>query len=221
MPAKKTITKEDVMMAMRCTRSVKSAAQYLGVSYPHIKRFMQLYVDEDSGRTLFEIHKNQCGKGIPKHLENKRGSPDIKQIFTTGMGWESFSIDKIKSKGIQEGYLVEHCYMCGFSERRVIDYKIPLLLRFKDGNKLNFLLKNLELLCYNCYFLYATTGKKEDEILNNFQLKAIETNSSTLQKPYNWELSSDDIKNIEKLGIGHPKENDKDDDYEFVTRKMK
>ena len=37
---------------------------------------------------------------------------------------------------------------------KIKDYKIPLLLNFKDGNKNNFLLDNLELLCYNDYFLF-------------------------------------------------------------------
>ena len=52
-----------------------------------------------------------------------------------------------------EGYLEEKCAMCGFEERRVLDYKMPLLLHFKDGNKKNYKLDNIELLYYNHYFL--------------------------------------------------------------------
>ena len=29
-------------------------------------------------------------------------------------------------------------YECGFKERRVFDYKMPLLLHFKDKNKKNY-----------------------------------------------------------------------------------
>ena len=41
----------------------------------------------------------------------------------------------------------------GFHEHRVLDYKMPLTLNFKDNNKQHYRLENLEMLCYNCYFL--------------------------------------------------------------------
>jgi hypothetical protein len=47
----------------------------------------------------------------------------------------------------------ECCDSCGFEERRLTDHKIPLLLDFKDGDRTNFSLDNLRLLCFNCYFL--------------------------------------------------------------------
>ena len=33
---------------------------------------------------------------------------------------------------------MEECSVCKFHERRVSDYKMPLLLNFKDGNKKNY-----------------------------------------------------------------------------------
>jgi hypothetical protein len=45
--------------------------------------------------------------------------------------------------------------MCGFSEKRLTDSKMPLLLVFQDGNMKNHKLENLKILCYNCSFLYG------------------------------------------------------------------
>ena len=68
MPAAKPISKDMCLTAMDKTKSVKAAARYLNCSYHHLKRYMKLYVDEESGKTLFDLHKNQQGKGIPKFL---------------------------------------------------------------------------------------------------------------------------------------------------------
>ena len=68
---------------------------------------------------------------------------------------DSYTPEKLKNRLIQESYLQECCSKCQFNERRVLDYKVPLILNFKDGNKKNWTLDNLELLCYNHYFLYV------------------------------------------------------------------
>ena len=62
MPAPKPISKDMCLAAMNKTKSVRAAARYLNCSYHHLKRYMKLYKDEESGKTLFEIHKNQSGK---------------------------------------------------------------------------------------------------------------------------------------------------------------
>ena len=41
--------------------------------------------------------------------------------------------------------------MCGYSESRITDGKVPLILAFKDGDRSNHVLENLEIVCYNCY----------------------------------------------------------------------
>jgi molybdenum-dependent DNA-binding transcriptional regulator ModE len=66
MPSPKPFTKEQVLSAMDKTKSVRGAARYLNCSYQHLKKWMKLYKDEATGKTLFESHKNPSGKGIPK-----------------------------------------------------------------------------------------------------------------------------------------------------------
>jgi hypothetical protein len=198
MPAAKIFTKSQIETAMRYTKSVRAAAKYLGCSYQHLKPFMKTLRIDDSdpnSPTLFETHKNQNGKGIPKFLPNRRKEPNVKNIILTGTGWESFTPEKIKVRLVAEGYLKDECYTCGFNERRVTDYRIPLLLNFKDNNKCNYLLDNLEQLCYNCYYLYI------GEVLSPNQIRHIEDNQTVLAKPHEWNLDADQLDNMRALGL--------------------
>ena len=70
MPAKKFLSKEDILRAIRSTLSNRAAARYLGVGYHLYRDYAKLYKDEETGQTLFEKHKNQQGKGIPKWQKN-------------------------------------------------------------------------------------------------------------------------------------------------------
>jgi hypothetical protein len=194
MPQAKPLSKEDILRAMRFTKSNRAAARYLGCSYQHYKPYAKLHTN-DEGVTLFDAHKNQSGKGIPKFLPNRRKEPNVKIIVETGTGWESFTPEKIKSRLIAEGYLKEECYNCGFSERRVTDYKMPLLLNFKDGNKNNYLLDNLELLCYNDYFLLVADPLTPD------QVRHIEDNTQVQAVAHGWDMDEAHIENMKALGL--------------------
>jgi hypothetical protein len=198
MPASKPISREDVLRAMRFTKSNRAAAKYLGCSYQHYKPFAKNFkVDETdhNSPSLFETHLNQCGKGIPKFLPNRRREPNVKNIIETGTGWESFTPEKIKARIVAEGYLKEECYACGFCERRVTDYKTPLLLNFKDGNKNNYLLENLELLCYNDYFLLVADPLTPD------QIRHIEDNTGVRAVAHGWDMDDAHIENMKALGL--------------------
>jgi hypothetical protein len=195
MPAKKELFKEDILRAMRHTKSNRAAARYLGCSYQHYKPYAKLFNDEETGQNLFDLHKNQSGKGIPKFLPNRRKEPNVKLIFEEGVGYESFTTTKIKTRGIAEGYLRDECYLCGFNERRLTDYKTPTLLNFKDGSKSNYIINNLEILCYNCYFLYVADPLTNDEI------RHIETNQTVLAKPFEWDLDDEALANMKALGL--------------------
>ena len=94
--------------------------------------------------------------------------------------------------------------MCKFNERRVNDYKIPLLLNFKDNNKKNYRKENIELLCYNHYFL--TVG----DIFTDKQIKGIEDHKPVNQGSVEWELDDYQLEQLEKLGLGN---NNDEEDY--------
>ena len=69
MPKAKPLSKQLIVGAMNKTKSNRAASRYLGVSYIHYKKWARNY-DSKTHENLFEQHKNQCGKGIPKFLNN-------------------------------------------------------------------------------------------------------------------------------------------------------
>ena len=206
MPKAKPLSKEQITAAMSQTLSNRAAARYLNVSYIHYKRWAKLY-ESDTHDNLFEQHKNQCGKGIPKFLRSKGKEPALIDIIEGRVDASSFSPDKIKYRLITEGHLLEECAACKFNERRVNDYKIPLLLNFKDNNKKNYRKENIELLCYNHYFL--TVG----DIFTDKQIKGIEDHKPVNQGSVEWELDDYQLEQLEKLGLSSNK-----DEEDYISR---
>ena len=212
MPSAKPLLKEQILAAMSQTLSNKAAARYLHVSYTHYKKWAKTYdATEEGYSNLFDQHLNQAGKGIPKFLRGQGKEPALLDIIEGRIDASSFAPDKIKYRLITEGYLKEECAICGFHERRVNDYKIPLLLNFKDKNKNNYRKENIELLCYNHYYLQI------GDIFTEKQVKGIEDHVPTYQSEVEWELDDYQRKQLEQLGLG---DSDQDDDpYSLVSRK--
>ena len=212
MPKARPLTKESIISAMDKTKSVRAAARYLNCSYQHIKKWMKLYVDSN-GVSLFDTHKNQSGKGIPKFLSvssiNKK-EPAILDIIEGRIDPSHFNPQKIKYRLITEGYLKDECNNCGFHERRVSDYKSPLILHFKDGNKQHYRLDNMEMLCYNCYYLMV------GDIFSNKQLEGLEDHKPMNQSEVDWELDEYTKQRLLELGLDKPEI--EDDGSEFISR---
>jgi hypothetical protein len=212
MPKARPLTKESIISAMDKTKSVRAAARYLNCSYQHIKKWMKLYVDEN-GVSLFDAHKNQSGKGIPKFLSvstiNKK-EPAILDIIEGRIDASHFNPQKIKYRLITEGYLKDECNNCGFHERRVSDYKSPLILHFKDNNKQHYRLDNMEMLCYNCYYLMV------GDIFSGKQLEGLEDHKPMNQSEVDWELDEYTKQRLLELGLDKPEPTD--DGSEFVSR---
>ena len=215
MPAAKPISKDMCLTAMDKTKSVKAAARYLNCSYHHLKRYMKLYVDEESGKTLFELHKNQQGKGIPKFLRSSGKEPALLDIIEGRIDASSFSPDKLKYRLTTEGYLEECCGNCGFQEYRVTDHKVPLILHFKDKNKLNYRIENIQFLCYNCYFLFI------GEVFTERDIQKLEDNKSVTKTTNAVDMQLDDyhLQRLSELGLDGENSIDDDDPYNLVSYK--
>jgi len=201
------------LTAMDKTKSVKAAARYLNCSYHHLKRYMKLYVDEETGKTLFDKHKNQQGKGIPKFLKASGKEPSLIDIIEGKINPASFSPEKLKYRLTTEGYLEECCGNCGFTEHRVTDHKVPLILHFKDKNKLNYNLSNIEFLCYNCYFLFI------GEVFSERDIKKLEDNKSVTKTTDAVDMQLDDyhLQRLRDLGLDGENPVDDDDPYNLVS----
>jgi hypothetical protein len=212
----KHITKEDCLRAMKQTRSLMAAARYLNCSYQHLKPFMKAYKDEETGLSLFELHKNQCGKGIPKFMSNSpfgKKMPAIEEVVNGTADPSSFTPDKLKFKMVEAGYMIEQCYWCGFDEKREMDGKIPLIMFFKDGNKHNYREGNCQLSCYNCYFL------RLGNVFTERDMESLEGHQTVYKTTEMVDFQLDDYqkKQLEELGLWDKKV--EDDPYSLVSRK--
>lgn len=155
---KKFLSREDIERAMRNTLTNRAAARFCRCSYGHYKKYAESYIDPGTGKTLYELHMNRGGKGIPKfaaseHVAKGRREPAILDIIEGRVAVQHFNPQKIKYRLVEAGYLKPKCSRCGFHEKRLVDGKSPLILIHKDGDKSNFRLDNLHFLCYNCAFL--------------------------------------------------------------------
>ena len=204
MPKAKPLSKEQILAAQAKTKSNMAAAWYLHVSYQHYKKWAKLY-------KLFEKHKNQSGKGIPKFLKGPKKMPHMLEIIEGRIAASSFDPNKLKYALIEQGYLSEECAVCSFKERRELDYKIPLLLHFQDNNSNNYSLDNIQLLCYNHYFL--TVG----DIFNDKDVKQIESKQEHFgtSEKVEWEVDDYHLQRLKELGLDG---NEEDDVNQYISR---
>jgi hypothetical protein len=201
----KPITREQLLAAMKMTKSNMACARYLGISYMHYSRYAKSYIDEETGKTLFDLHKNQSGKGIRKFLGGK--DLDLEALMSGELFVKSLNVNRYKDKLIQEGYIEEKCNSCGFNEQRVNDYKAPLLVHFKDGNKMNWKIENIELLCYNCYFLQI------GDVFNTKQIKHIEEDGPVKKDDQiDWEMDDNMLEHFKDIGLVE------DDEEDYIAR---
>ena len=205
MPKAKPLSKAQIVAAQAKTLSNMAAARYLHVSYQHYKRYAKLY-------ELFDSHKNQMGKGIPKFLRGPKKMPHMVEIIEGRIAASSFDPNKLKYALIEQGYIMEECAVCKFNERRVLDYKIPLLLHFKDKNSNNYSLDNVQLLCYNHFYLQV------GDIFNSKAIKQIETGTEQFgtTDTVKFEVDEYHMQRLKELGLGD--DGDEDDINQYVSR---
>ena len=136
------LLKGDIERAQAVCKSAAHCARFLNTSYNTYKKYAQMY-------GLFENLKNPHGFGISKGM-GSRVHYD-RDLLIKGM-YPNIRASKLRLYLIDEILLEERCSLCGFNEKRLTDYTVPLLLDFIDGDKANRKLENLRLLCYNCFY---------------------------------------------------------------------
>jgi hypothetical protein len=143
------LLQSQIEQAMKVTRSNKAAAEYLRVGYPLYKRFAMLYKTRE-GVSLFHAHRNQAGKGISK-IGTSTSRSTLDDIL---LGKHpTYPRYKLLPRLIVNGYFAEQCTNCGFCQRRPTDLKVPLVLHHINGSIKDHRIDNLDILCYNCYFV--------------------------------------------------------------------
>ena len=135
------LPESDIRYAISNTQSNAEAARFMKVSFTTWKKYASMYTDRETGKTLYDMHTNQAGVGIPKDTSRADGSP--------------YSIDLIL-----QGQYPKYP---GYSERRVTDDTVPLLLDHMDGDITNHRIENIQMLCLNCYYQQVGAPFKADK----------------------------------------------------------
>ncbi len=183
------IGRSDIERAIRHTKSNRGAAKYLGISIKTYKKIATKF-RTDEGKTLWEIHCNKAAVGIPKFANRASRGKALMDILEGNVSTKFISVKEIKSRLIVEGYMVEECSKCKYSEKRKIDEKVPLIINYVDGNKRNWRLENLEFLCYNCYFIHIgdVFEQKQLDAMEDFQVLQTKKISFDLPKTQEEEI---------------------------------
>ncbi len=141
------LLESEIMAAQSISKTEAECARKLGVSFITYQKYAKMY-------GLYGRIANMAGKGISKAVKNEdAGKYPLNQILEGK--FPNYSTNRLKTRMLRSNRIECKCNKCGFSEKRISDGVVPLLLNYIDGNAKNKLRDNLELLCYNCYFLYV------------------------------------------------------------------
>lgn len=136
------LLESEIKSAQDESKSAAEAARKLSVSYNTYKKYAKLY-------GIMERCKCLDPSGITKVHNPYKGKYPLEELL---MGMHpGYSTSRLKIKLLKSKLKQEVCEVCGFSEPRITDGKIPLVLAFRDGDRSNHVLENLEIVCYNCY----------------------------------------------------------------------
>ena len=138
------LLESEIKIAQDISRSAMEAARKLGVSYNTYKRYAKKY-------DIFDRKKNPTGVGIRRIHSPWKGPYPLKEIMEGQH--PNYPTFKYLSRLIRAGVKDKCCEMCGFKEERITDRRVPLIINFKDGNRQNKQIENVEVLCLNCFFL--------------------------------------------------------------------
>jgi len=152
------LTESQLRYAMENTFSISEAARFLRVSYNTLIKYMDFYKDEH-GVTLRDLHKRKPkpkkekalpGGGDERYYNN--GYKEKLEDILLGL-YPEYQPRILRKRLFASNFLPLQCTSCGWTEARITDGNVPLLIHFADGNWRNKRIENLRLLCFNCYFL--------------------------------------------------------------------
>ncbi len=177
----KMLLQSQIENAIKVTYSNRAAARYLRVTYNFYKKWALLYKD-DNGIPLFEKHKNQSGRNMKKPSTGK-GKFLLDDILLGNH--PQYPRHKLFHRLLANNYMAAQCNQCGYAERRPTDEKVPLVLHHINGDKTDHRLTNLELICFNCYFV--TVGDLTPRDLKNRDNTAVDV----IKTPFELELEKE------------------------------
>mgnify|MGYP003338290944 FL=1 len=145
-------TEEDIRRAMSHTRSNAEAARFLNVGVTTYRKYAKKYTDPLTGKDLWEMHLNISSKGIPKKWNTGELKGDLDKMLTEKQLNNPKRLGMLKALLMKDGRLGYCCSTCGYSEKRLTDMKMPLMIMFRNGIRTDWRIENLKWICYNCAF---------------------------------------------------------------------
>ena len=143
----KMLLEGQIIAAQEISKSEAQVAERLGVSFMTYRKYAKLY-------GIYGRVSNKAGIGIDKSIKNEdTGKYPLNHILEGK--FPNYDNTRLKERIIRGSRMENKCNKCGLDEKRISDNTVPLMLNFLDGNDRNKKRENLELLCYNCYYLYV------------------------------------------------------------------
>ena len=146
------LTEAQIRYAMKNSKSNSGAARFLNISLTTYQKYSKRYIDEETGKDLWDLQKNKRGKGVKKPYNITKGKYALKDILEGK--YPKYSVHQLKKRLINNGTKVEfphNCHQCGYDEKRITDDKVPLILDHINDDWTDHVKKNLRFLCYNCF----------------------------------------------------------------------
>ena len=149
------LTKVEIEKMASEYNSVTEVANSYGIEPHQFKRFLEsnMYSEFETGLDYFNRINSKKGDMNITIFKNET-LEDILNLTRKVELEERFSLMyTLFSKGYKEKCRCEHCKQ--EIPVRPIDYKVPMMIYFKDSDPSNTTLENIQIVCYNCYFLLA------------------------------------------------------------------
>jgi hypothetical protein len=141
----------DIRYAIANTKSNAEAARFMKVSFSTWKKYAKLYIDRETGKSLYDLHTNQAGQGIKKDVFRATSGPYPIDEILEGKH-PNYPSWKLRNRLFSLNIFAEECNCCGYAERRITDDTVPLLLDHVNGDETDHRLENLQMICLNCWY---------------------------------------------------------------------
>ena len=145
------LPESDIRYAIANTKSNAEAARFMKVSFSTWKKYAKMYVDRETGKTLYDLHTNQAGQGIRKDVFRAASGPYPIDEILEGKH-PKYPSWKLRNRLFSLNIFKEECNCCGYAERRITDDTVPLMLDHINGDETDHRIENLQMICLNCWY---------------------------------------------------------------------
>jgi hypothetical protein len=163
------LTEAEVKYAILNSTCITDAARFLHISVSTFQRYAKMYFDPVTQKSYYELAKGSSGRRtlLSRNAQRIRAKDLLENKHPHFR--PELAIDKL----IDDGIFSDECCHCKYNKQRERDNKSPILLTFKNGDASDWNIDNLDLVCYNCYFLHYGDMKPKLRRLDSKIIKKI------------------------------------------------